>query len=106
MTEQPSPVSRTPDGTDTPVNPERRRALLAQAVAREVAGGARVESNSDYLAVLVYGKPVNHVLHLILTLVTFLLWAIVWIWVAVAGGEKRVILSVDDYGNVLRQKAG
>jgi hypothetical protein len=49
---------------------------------------------------------VNHVLHLILTLVTFLLWAIVWIWVAVAGGEKRVILPVDDHGNVLRQEAG
>jgi len=105
-TEHPSQVSRTPEGTETPANRERRRAQLAQAVAREVAGGTRVESNSDYLALLFFGKPVNHVLHLILTLVTFLLWAIVWIWVAVAGGEKRVILPGDDHGNVLCQEAG
>ncbi|MBB3041971.1 hypothetical protein FHU40_001772 [Nocardioides soli] len=51
---------------------------------------------------LVDGKPVNHVLHLILTLVTCFAWAIVWLILVGVGGEKRYSLSVDAYGNVLR----
>ena len=69
-----------------------------------MAGGARVESQSDYQAVLVKGKPVNHVLHLILTLVTCGLWGIVWIVMAIVGGEKRSMASVDDFGNVHVQR--
>jgi hypothetical protein len=79
-----------------------RKATLAQAVAVAVRQGARVEAQTDFQAVLVDGKPVNHVLHLILTLVTCALWAIVWIILAATGGEERYSLSVDPYGNVLR----
>jgi len=68
-----------------------------------VASGARIESQSDYQAVVVRGKKVNHVLHLILTLVTLGLWGIVWIILAIAGGEKRQMVTVDDYGNALVQ---
>ena len=68
-----------------------------------MASGARIESQSDYQAVVVRGKKVNHVLHLILTLVTLGLWGIVWIILAIAGGEKRQMVTVDDYGNALVQ---
>lgn len=51
---------------------------------------------------MVDGKPVNHVLHLILTLVTCLVWGIVWIILVGMGGEKRYSMSVDQYGNILR----
>ena len=51
---------------------------------------------------MVDGKPVNHVLHLILTLVTCLVWGIVWIILVGMGGEKRYSMSVDPYGNILR----
>jgi hypothetical protein len=47
---------------------------------------------------------INHILHLILTLVTCGVWAIVWIVLAFVGGERRIALNVDDYGNVLRQE--
>lgn len=83
---------------------EDRKARLAQAVANEVAGGRRVESHSDFQAVVVEGKPVNHVLHLILTLVTCGLWGFVWLVLALMGGEKRYVLSIDAYGNVLRHQ--
>ncbi len=72
-------------------------------VANCVAGGARIESQTQDQAVVVYGKPVNHVLHLILTLVTCGLWAIVWVIMALAGGEKRQVIRVDPYGNVMFQ---
>ena len=38
-----------------------------------------MESQTDYTALIRFGKPINHVLHLILTLVTFGLWGIVWL---------------------------
>lgn len=83
---------------------DERRQLLAQTLQGQVARGARIESQSDYQAVTVRGKSVNHVLHLILTLVTLGFWAIVWIALAIFGGEKRFMTNVDEYGNVLVQK--
>jgi hypothetical protein len=83
---------------------EARRAQLAQAIQNEVVQGGRVESQSEFQAVLVMGKPVNHILHLILTLVTCGIWGIVWIALLIFGGENRVMVNIDEYGNVLRQK--
>lgn len=80
-----------------------RQAALAQAVARSVAGGARVESHAPYQAILVRGNKPNHTLHLILTLVTCGGWGLVWLILAFAMGEKRTVVSVDAYGNVLTQ---
>lgn len=83
---------------------EERKELLARTVSGQVASGARVESQSDFQAVVVRGKSVNHVLHLILTLVTFTLWGVVWIALAIFGGEKRSMVTVDEYGNAAVQK--
>ena len=69
-----------------------------------MSGGWRVESQTEYQAVMVKGHRTNNVLHLILTIVTVGLWAIVWILVAVLGGEKRAVVAVDEYGNTLAQR--
>ena len=84
---------------------DERKALLAQQVQMAVGRGMRIDSQSDTMAVVVSGKPINHILHLILTLVTFGFWGIVWVILIVTGGEDRQMLSVDEYGNVLNQKA-
>jgi hypothetical protein len=62
-------------------------------VTTQVASGARVESQSDYQAVVVKGKSLNHVLHLIITLVTLGTWGFVWIPLAIFGGEKRSMVA-------------
>jgi hypothetical protein len=64
-----------------------------------------VESQTDYTAIVRFEKPVNHVLHLILTLVTFGLWGIVWLVLSIvaASTRKTVSLTVDEYGQVLRE---
>lgn len=69
-----------------------------------VASGARVESQSDTNAVLVKGKDVNHVLHLIISFLTCGLWIPVWLILIVTGGEKREMVTVDDWGNAAVQK--
>ena len=85
---------------------DERKVLLAQQLQTAAARGLRIESQSDFQAVLVEGKPVNHVLHAILTIFTCLLWGIVWAIIAATGGEKRQMVVVDEFGNVLWQKLG
>ncbi len=58
------------------------------------------------MAVLVYGRRVNHILHFLLGFVTFFLWWLVWLYLAITGGEKRRVVTVDDYGNILEQEQG
>jgi hypothetical protein len=84
-------------------NEIEHRRNLAQAVSREVAGGFRVESQGDAQAVMVKGKGTSHVLHLILTLVTLGMWVPVWLIMYFVAKPKRVILTLDEFGNVLRQ---
>ena len=54
---------------------------------------------SDYQAILVKGHRPNHLLHLVLTIVTLGVWGIVWLGVIAFGGEKRMSASVDEWGN-------
>ena len=84
---------------------DERKAILSQHVQQAVGRGMRVDTQSDTMAVVVSGKPVNHILHLILTIVTVGFWGIVWLILVIAGGEKREMITVDEYGNVLKQKA-
>ena len=93
-------ISTTKRSTD------ERKALLAQQIQNSAARGMRVESQSDFQAVMVEGQPVNHVLHAIITIFSCGLWGIAWIILAVTGGEKRAMVVVDEFGNVQFQKLG
>jgi len=84
--------------------PAERKELLARTIQAQVAAGGRIESQSDFQAVIIKGKPVNNVLQLVLTAVTFGLWAPIWIALAIFGGEKRSMVSVDEFGNASVQK--
>ena len=81
------------------VSIEERKAALAQAVAAVIAQGYRVESQSDFQTVLVKGKRPNHILHLILTIITAGAWAIVWIVLALTMHIHRRIVLVNEFGN-------
>ena len=49
---------------------------------------------------LVRGRRPNHLLHLVLSVITFGIWLFVWLGIAAFGGESRFRLSVDEYGKV------
>jgi hypothetical protein len=84
---------------------EARRARLARQVSSMVATqGARVESQSDFQAVLVTGQPVNHVLHFLIGVFTCGLWWIIWLILALTGGARRALIQVDEWGNVTVQR--
>lgn len=86
--------------TVTKLDSNERADILAREVNRYVSSGWRVQSQTQSQAQLVKGKPTNHVLHLILTLITLGVWLIVWILVAVFAGEKHKLISVNEYGSI------
>jgi Tfp pilus assembly protein PilV len=72
-------AATTDTRSDTKTTRDERRRSLAQQITRLIAQGRRVESQSDYQAVLVSG---HH------------LW------------ESREVVSVDEWGDVSIQKLG
>ncbi len=61
----------------------------------------RVESQTEIQAVLVRGHRPNHVLHLILTIITAGIWGLVWIALAIFGGEKRKTITIAPNGRAI-----
>jgi hypothetical protein len=79
-----------------------RRSALERAVTVELTRGGRLESQTNYNAVVLHGNKVNHILHLILSLLTAGLWLFVWLVLVLTNKQQRVVLSVDEAGGVLR----
>ncbi len=77
-----------------------RRAALDSRVARELADGGNLESQTGYNAVIVKGKKVNHILHLILSVLTAGVWLIVWAILVLTNKRQRIVLHVNDSGVV------
>ena len=77
-----------------------RRSALDIRIARELAGGATLESQTGYNAVLIKGKKVNHILHLILSLITAGFWLIVWLLLVITNKRQRIVLFANEEGVV------
>lgn len=97
--------SRTYDAppSTTPLTHEQATQRLAFEVNRSLASGATVEYATDTTAVLLHGRRPNHLLHALLTLITFGIWLIVWLALALIAKPARVLLTVDHCGNLTRE---
>jgi hypothetical protein len=98
-------IEQAPEPPAEPSSDERRQ-RLDEAVAATLAqpGTWRVESQSDYAAIV--EKKTNHVLHLVLSVVTFGWWLPVWLIVAILNRGQKQVLTVDAYGNVSTEVEG
>ncbi|MDI3312947.1 MAG: hypothetical protein QJR12_01265 [Mycobacterium sp.] len=84
---------------------QQRSEILDQQLMAMASHGGRVMSRADTWAVVARGRPVNHVLHLLLSLVTCSLWVPVWLLMTAFAGQRQRIVRVDEYGNVSSLKA-
>jgi hypothetical protein len=66
---------------------------LSRQIGRLVIDGWRVESQTDQTTVMVRGRRPEHMLHFVLTMLTFGFWAIVWIFLAIFRREERIVLT-------------
>jgi hypothetical protein len=78
---------------------DKRERLLERAVEIEVLAGATVVHRSDRGVTLAHRRPVHHVLHLVLTLLTGV-WGFVWLAMILNRREDRLRLEVDAWGNI------
>ncbi len=89
------------------ITPQERLERLSQIVStRTLQGWTVVDRNEReaYAVLDLAAKPVNHVLHAIITIFTCGVWAIVWIVLALTyRKQKRVRISIDAYGNLLEE---
>lgn len=107
MTDQePHAVEQASGAIDAPrrMTSDERKALLDQTIQRYGAEGWRIESRSDFQAVIAKGNRVNHVLHFLIGVITLAIWWIVWICLAIFGGIKRRMITIDEFGQVIEQK--
>jgi hypothetical protein len=72
---------------------EERRALLSQAVADEKRDGWQLESQEDFDAVMVKRRRGMYLLQLLFTV-------LMSPQAESVGGDKREIVSVDEYGDI------
>ena len=78
---------------------EERSDILDQVL---VSQHVRVLTRTPTTAAIMVGQPVNHIAHLLLSVLLCGLWAPVWIFLASSekSGEKQATLSVDPKGHV------
>lgn len=98
----------TADGAGSQIGQDERLSRLSRLIStRTLEGFSVVDRNErEVSAVLVKpGKPVNHVLHAVVSIFTCGLWAIVWIVLSMTQRrELRVRVGIDPYGNLLEER--
>ena len=101
-----SPISEEPSSK---VSSEERREILSRTLQTQLVDGYRIESQSDYFAVVV--KPAFRIgthkyFHFLIGLSTIGVWWLIWpfIKVALQRREKRATVTIDEFGNPLVQR--
>jgi len=88
-----------------PLTPQQQSTALQSAVQSYSSKGWTPTFVGDTQASLRRGKRPNHILHLILTILTFGIWGIVWAVLAIGMRERTVTIIVDTSGQVQIIKA-
>jgi hypothetical protein len=82
-------------------SPAERAAIFDRTLARLQVQGWRVEARDEFEARIVKGQRLNHLLHLLLSILTLGVWAIVWALLAIFWGEQRYLIHVNKHGRIL-----
>lgn len=94
------------------ITEQSRKRKLADYIRMSCAKGWIVESQNDFNAVLFSGKKCNHTLWALITFLggivsfglLFIIGGITWLILAIAQGEKRIMLHIDEFGEIITQK--
>lgn len=79
---------------------EERKALLARAIDKQVSRGGRIESRSDFEAIVIHGALVRPSLDLLLSFLQMLAMLFNSSGSMFELGERRVTIKVDEHGKI------
>ena len=71
-----------------------------RVTGRMMTGHRRLIHRDTFHAVMLKGKPINHLLFLIAAPFTFGIGLLIWLYHIWRGGERREMMEVDEYGVV------
>ena len=78
-----------------------REALLKRYVLSNLSlGKFTIAYQEPFMAILNPVRKVNHILHVILSIVTVGLWLPIWLLVTLGENRKTLTLTVDEFGNI------
>lgn len=96
------PKAKLPPVSEEPLSDGEREARLERAINYQIAQGSKLANQGKFEAVMISGRKINHILHLLLAVFTLGLWLIIWAIMGIFGGESQYTLGVDEYGKVTR----
>ena len=92
--------------TDSDATAERLERFSRAISSKTMTGWNVVDRNDkDLVAVLLFpSKPINHTVHVLITIFTCLIWAPVWgVLVLLHKGEQRIRVSIDASGTLFEE---
>ena len=76
-----------------------RKSILEKQIIFYASAGWSLETQTEFAAVMSSGKRLNHILHLLLSIVTFGFWLIVWLFLLMVNRITKLTISIDKFGN-------
>lgn len=86
------------------ISNDQRQQILFQQVSIYLNQGWEVQSQNEFSVILVKKpKPVNHILHLLLSILTAGVWLFVWLGLAMFSSSKSMtkMINVSENGAVI-----
>jgi hypothetical protein len=89
-----------PLSTTTRTN-EERKDLLARFVIQQASKGWKLIAQTDFQAVMSFKTRTAHLLHFLLSALTFGIWIFFWIFITLARNKGyQETYTVDTFGNI------
>jgi hypothetical protein len=76
-----------------------RKSILEKQIIFYASAGWSLETQTEFAAVMSSGKRLNHILHLLLSVVTLGFWLIIWLFLLMVNRITKKTISVDKFGN-------
>jgi hypothetical protein len=85
-----------------PRSDNERKDLLQNYIVKMAAQGWRTEAQSEFSATISLGIKTAHVLHFILSVISFGFWLFIWIILVLSrlNKRRRQFLKIDKFGNI------
>ncbi len=79
----------------------QRKQRLEYRIVQYLKDGWMAERVGDFQAVVTYEDKINHVVHAILSLITFGFWLLIWLFLSLTKKTTRRTIRVNEYGQFI-----
>jgi hypothetical protein len=94
-------IDEAPQLSTTTRTNEERKDLLARHIIFQASKGWKLVAQTDFQAVMSYKEKSGHLLHFLVSVLTFGIWIFFWIFITLARNKGyQETYSIDTFGNI------